>query len=202
VREWVAQCHGADTGLTAQCRIVAGMASQGGLAERRRDMILRRVRGTAWRRFVFDLGAYMCQNIKCSGQGSRCGSGEPMRASSEAESSLEGVSGPRARRSLTRGAVQPSSVAKSHPRGRPALERGGISPEGVTSPRARWSLARRGVQPSSEVEFYHCDVVSLERNGISPEGGWGWLFWWAVGAARSVGPCRWAVIVSGVFYVL
>jgi hypothetical protein len=170
--------------------------------EQRRDMIPRRVRGTAWRRFVFDLGAYMCQNIKCSGRGSRCGSGEPMRALSEAESLLEG-------------GVWPSSEAESHPRGRPALERGeispeeasslergGISPEGVTSPRARWSLARGGVQPSSEAEFYQCDVVSLERNGISPEGGWGWLFWWAVGAARSVGPCCWAVIVSGVFYVL
>jgi hypothetical protein len=29
--EWVAQCHGADTGLTAQCRVVAGMASPGGV---------------------------------------------------------------------------------------------------------------------------------------------------------------------------
>jgi hypothetical protein len=30
VREWVAQCHGADTGLTAQCCTVAGMALPGG----------------------------------------------------------------------------------------------------------------------------------------------------------------------------
>jgi hypothetical protein len=36
VREWVAQCRGADTGLTAQRRTVAGMASPGGLAEQRR----------------------------------------------------------------------------------------------------------------------------------------------------------------------
>jgi hypothetical protein len=42
VRKWTAQCHGDDTGLTAQCRTVAGMASPGGLAEQRRDMILKR----------------------------------------------------------------------------------------------------------------------------------------------------------------
>jgi hypothetical protein len=47
VLEWVAQCHGADTGLTAQCRTLAGMASLGGLAEQRRDMIPRCVRGVA-----------------------------------------------------------------------------------------------------------------------------------------------------------
>jgi hypothetical protein len=29
VREWATQCHGADTGLTGQCRTVAGMASGG-----------------------------------------------------------------------------------------------------------------------------------------------------------------------------
>jgi hypothetical protein len=37
VREWVAQCHGVDTGLAAPCRTVAGMASPGELAEQRRD---------------------------------------------------------------------------------------------------------------------------------------------------------------------
>jgi hypothetical protein len=42
VREWAAQCHGDDTSLTAQCRAVAGMASPGGLAKQRRDMIPRR----------------------------------------------------------------------------------------------------------------------------------------------------------------
>jgi hypothetical protein len=46
VRELVAQCHRANPGLTAQCRTVVGMASPGGLAEQRRDMILKRVRGT------------------------------------------------------------------------------------------------------------------------------------------------------------
>jgi hypothetical protein len=48
VLEWVAQCHVADAGLTAQYRTVVGMASPGGLAEQRRDMIPRRVGGVAW----------------------------------------------------------------------------------------------------------------------------------------------------------
>jgi hypothetical protein len=126
VREWVAQCHEADTGLTTQCRIVAGMASPGGLADQRRDMIPRHVRGTKRHGFVFDPGACKCQDIKCSGWGSRYGGGEPVRASSEAE---------------------------SHPRGRPALERGGTSPEGATSPRARRSLVSVALCPSSEAEF-------------------------------------------------
>jgi hypothetical protein len=44
IREWVAQCHGADA---AQCHTVAGMASPGGQVEKRRGMIPRRVRGVA-----------------------------------------------------------------------------------------------------------------------------------------------------------
>jgi hypothetical protein len=48
VREWLAQCRGVDPGLTAQRRIVAGMASPGELTEQRRGMIPRRVRGVAW----------------------------------------------------------------------------------------------------------------------------------------------------------
>jgi hypothetical protein len=142
VRKWVAQCHGADTGLAAQCHTVAGMASPGGLAEQRRDMIPRRVRGSTWRGFVFDSGTCMCQNIKCSGQGSRYGGGEPVKASSEAETHLRGVSGPRARRNLTRGGVWPSSVEEPHPRGRPTLERGGTSILWSCAPRAKWSFAR------------------------------------------------------------
>jgi hypothetical protein len=47
IREWVAQCHGADPDLTAQCRTVVGMDSPGGLAEQRQDMIPRRVKGMA-----------------------------------------------------------------------------------------------------------------------------------------------------------
>jgi hypothetical protein len=116
VREWVAQCCGADTGFTTQCHTVARMASPGGLAKQRRDMIPRRVRGTTWHGFVFDLGACMCQNIKCSGRGSGCGSGEPVRASSEAE---------------------------SRSRGCLALERGGVSLEGVSSPRVRSEMEFR-----------------------------------------------------------
>jgi hypothetical protein len=68
--------------------------------------------------------------------------------------SLEGVSGPRARRSLTRGCVQP-------------LERGGVSPEGTSSPRARRSLARGGTQPSSDVESRPRGRPALERGGVS-----------------------------------
>jgi hypothetical protein len=119
----VAQCYGSDTALTSQCRTVVGMALPGGLAEQHRDMIPKRVRGTTWRGFAFDLGVCMCQKIKCSGRGS----GEPVRASSEAE---------------------------SRSRGCLALERDGVSPEGASSPRARRSLARGGVQPSSEAESY------------------------------------------------
>jgi hypothetical protein len=83
------------------------------------------------------------QNIKCSGRGSGCGSGEPTRASSEAE---------------------------SHLRGRLALERGRISPEVSSSPRARRNPTREGIQPSSEVESRWHGVVPHERNGVSPEG--------------------------------
>jgi hypothetical protein len=62
--------------------------------------------------------------------------------------------------------VRASSEAEPHPRGRPALERGGTSPEGafsprarrnltrgVTSPRARWGFVRAVPCPSSEAEF-------------------------------------------------
>jgi hypothetical protein len=42
VQEWVVQCHKVEIGLTAQHCTVAGMASPGGLAKQRRDMIPRR----------------------------------------------------------------------------------------------------------------------------------------------------------------
>jgi hypothetical protein len=142
------------------------MASPGGLAEQRRDIIPRRVRGTTRRGFVFDPSACMCQNIKCSGWGSSCGGDEPVRASSKAETrargclarerggvSPEGATSPRARRQLTRGGDQPSSEAEPHPRGRPALERGGTLPEGASRPRARWGLVSAALCPSSEAEF-------------------------------------------------
>jgi hypothetical protein len=139
--KWVAQCHGADTGLTAQCRTVVGMASPGVLAEQRWDMIPKRVRGTTWCVFVFDLGACTCQNIKCSVR-------EQVRGRRACESlerggdTLEGVSSPRARGNLTRGGVQPSSEVELHPRGRPALERDGISIVWRCAPRAKRSFAR------------------------------------------------------------
>jgi hypothetical protein len=80
--------------------------------------------------------------------------------------------GPQAGWDLTREGVQPPSEAEPHPRGRPALERGGTSPEGATDPRARRNLARGGVQPSSETEICQCSVVPLERSGVPLEGGW------------------------------
>jgi hypothetical protein len=80
-----------------------------------------------------------CQSIKCPGRGSRYGGGELVGASSEADLTRGGVQ-PASEADLTRGGVQPSSEAEPYPRGRPALERGGVS------------LARR-CAPSSEVEF-------------------------------------------------
>jgi hypothetical protein len=103
-------------------------------------MIPRHVRGMTWHEFVFDLGACMRQNIKCPGRGSKYGGGEPVRASSEAE---------------------------PHPRERPALERGGTSPEGASSPRAGRNLTRGGVRPSSEAEPHPRGRPSLERGGVS-----------------------------------
>jgi hypothetical protein len=117
----------------------------------------------------------LCQNIKCSGRGSGCGRDGPARSSSEAE---------------------------SHSRGRPTLERGGVSPEGACCPRTRRSLTRGGVPPSSEEESRQYGVVPLERSGVSPEGCRGRLFWWAAEVARAVGSCHWAVIVLGVIYDL
>jgi hypothetical protein len=125
VREWVAQCHGADLGLTAQCRTVAGMASPGGLAEQRRDMIPRRVRGTVVRGFVSD-------RVPAGVRALMPRSGEQLR-------------GRRARGSLERGGDSPEGV--SSPRARRT------SPEGASSPRARRGFIRAAMGPSSEAEF-------------------------------------------------
>jgi hypothetical protein len=51
--------------------------------------------------------------------------------------------------------VRTSSETESHPRGRPALERGGVSPPGG------------GVQPSSEAESRPRGRLPLERGGVS-----------------------------------
>jgi hypothetical protein len=117
----------------------------------------------------------LCQNIKCSGRGSGCRSREPARASSEAE---------------------------PHPRGRPALERGGVSPEGASSCRARWNSTRGGVRSSNEAESRWHGGVPLERSGVSHEGCRGRTFWWAAKVARAVGPCHRVVIALGVTYDL
>jgi hypothetical protein len=53
--------------------------------------------------------------------------------------------GPRARGSLTRGGIQPSSKAEPHLRGRPALERGGVSLVRCRIPRVKWSFTRGGL---------------------------------------------------------
>jgi hypothetical protein len=52
------------------------------------------------------------------------------------------------------GPTRASSEAESRTRGRPALERGRVSPEGASGPQARRSFARGGVPPSSEAEFH------------------------------------------------
>jgi hypothetical protein len=59
VRGRVPQCHGVDTSLTAQHRIVAEMAAQRrGLAEQCRAGFPGGVRESAWRGFVLDLGVH------------------------------------------------------------------------------------------------------------------------------------------------
>jgi hypothetical protein len=76
------------------------------------------------RGLVFDPGACKVQSIEFPCRGSGYGGGD-----------------------------EPSSEAGPHPRGRPALERGGTSPEGATSPRARRKSTGAVPRPSSEAEF-------------------------------------------------
>jgi hypothetical protein len=108
VREWAAQCRGAYTGLTAQCRTVAGMASPGGLAEQRRDMNPRRVRGM--------VRTCRCRSIKWPGQGSRYGMA-CLREPRAKRNLTRGGDWPSSEADLARGGVQPSSEAEPHPRG-------------------------------------------------------------------------------------
>jgi hypothetical protein len=83
----------------------------------------------AWHGFVFHLGACICQNIKDPSPGSRYGGGEPVGASSEAETRsrghlvpergrawLEGASSHRARQNSVGVGLCPSSEAESRPR--------------------------------------------------------------------------------------
>jgi hypothetical protein len=62
-----------------------------------------------------------------------------VRASSEAEPH------PRVRPALERGGVSPEGAS--------TLERGGISPEGASNPRARRGIVSTVLCPSSEAEF-------------------------------------------------
>jgi hypothetical protein len=168
IREWAAQCLGGDPSLTAQYRTVAGMASPGELAELRRDMIPRRVRGTA----CVDLSASV---RALSAPVGGAGTGATSLWEPQARRRLaRGGDQPSSEADLTRGGVRPSSEAELHPRGLPALERGGVSLVRCGAPRAKRSFAR---------------------------GGLGRLSWWVAGATRAVGPCHWAVITSSVFWV-
>jgi hypothetical protein len=70
--------------------------------------------------------------------------------------SPEGAFGPRARRSFTRGGVQPSSEVEFRPRGRPALERGRVSPEGASVWRATGVAWAAGSFPAPSRDL--CEV--------------------------------------------
>jgi hypothetical protein len=159
VREWVAQCRGADTGHIAQCRIVVGMASPGGFAEQRRDMTPRHVRGMACvdSSLTWVPADVRALNAPVGGAGTEAASPREPRArrrlarggdqpSSEADLTRRGVR-PSSEADPARGGVQPLSEAEPHLRGRPALERGGTSPEGATGPRARQNLTRGASSP-------------------------------------------------------
>jgi hypothetical protein len=135
VREWVAQCRKADTGLTTQCRIVAGMASPGGLAEQRRDMTPRHVGGTACAR--------RCQSINVPVGGAGTGAAGLTRGGVQPSSEVEPH--PRGRLALERSETSPEGA--SSPRARRT------SPEGASSPRARQSFVSAVLCPSSEAEF-------------------------------------------------
>jgi hypothetical protein len=123
VREWVAQCHGADPGLTAQCRTVAGMASPRGLAEQRRDMIPRRVRGMACVDSFLTWAPAGVRALNALVGGAGAGAASPWE--------------PRTRRRLARGGDQPSAD----------LTRGGVQPSSEAD------LTRGGLKPSSETGF-------------------------------------------------
>jgi hypothetical protein len=58
LQEWAAQCHGADTGLTAQRSTVAGMGSPRELLEQHRGVIPGRVKVVVRSRGVTTLNAH------------------------------------------------------------------------------------------------------------------------------------------------
>jgi hypothetical protein len=113
VREWVAQCHGADTGLVAQSPTVAGMGFPYGVG------------GTAPGRDsqARDGAALLCQSIKCPYP--RAGAGALVRE-------------PRARRSRSRGREPSSEKEPARGRRGPSSE---AEPARVgVNPRARRNL--------------------------------------------------------------
>jgi hypothetical protein len=109
-----------------------------------------------WRGFAFDPGARVVSKYLMLRSGKWVWErrvGGPARASSGPESR------PRGRIALERGGVspeggvQPSSEVESCLRGCVALERGGVSPEGASSPQARRGFSGTALSPSSEVGF-------------------------------------------------
>jgi hypothetical protein len=95
VREWAAQCHGADTSYVAQFPTVAGMGSPNGVG------------GTAPGRDsqARDGAALLCQSIKCLYP--RVGAGALARDPRARRSPLKGGVSPRARRNPLEGSVSP-----------------------------------------------------------------------------------------------
>jgi hypothetical protein len=70
--------------------------------------------------------------------------------------------------------MRASSEAESRPRGHPALERGGVSPEGASSPRARQSSISVVLYPSSERQFRPRGGAEADCYGgsLGPPGPW------------------------------
>jgi hypothetical protein len=126
VQEWVAQCHGVDTGLTAQLPYSA------------RDSFTGRVGGTApgydsqavseGRRggdSPFDSDTHGVQEHLMLWPEEWAWRHGPAAASSEAENHPRGALGPRARQTVARGSVNPSSKAENCSRGIAAGSVGG-----------------------------------------------------------------------------
>jgi hypothetical protein len=84
--------------------------------------------------------------------------------------SFEGAPPPRARWTITRGGVGPSSEAETQPRGRLPQERGGDFPKGVTTPRATRRFARGGNCPSSKVQILWCGAWPLSKTEVCLRG--------------------------------
>jgi hypothetical protein len=98
----VAQCHGADTGLAAQCYTAAGMASPTELVEQRWDAIPGRAKVSAC--------VLRCQGIKCLYTGAGAWATCVQGPSSEADSARGGVR-PSGEADSARGSVEASSEA-------------------------------------------------------------------------------------------